>query len=224
MRNGKWPRELLTRCSQDARRLRHGHDRLPRTALCKAIGMDLLAGRAGGQARIARAGPSPLPRRRSWPGGRHQPARAPLARDARFIGRKELGMMNPRPSWLTRGAACAWTGDALSRRASRSARSWARGLDVFHQEPLAPTTRFSRCRTGSAPAQCRADSGGHPDGLLRAVETWSTSSGQAPRCGRRPGPLAVRPEGTACLRAPPRPDPARHAVTKFVARESHPGG
>ena len=91
--------------------------------------------------------------------------------------------MSPRdPRHARRG--CSWTATPL--RFAQEARSWARASTFFTRtassRPRHP--RFSRCRTWSARRHCR-----RPEVLPRSppcVENWSTSPGQAPRCGLAP--------------------------------------
>ena len=175
MRKGKWPRELLTQLRrQDARRLRHGHDRRPRGGARQGHRhgrAGLVGPRRRGRASTKRAR-RPPPRTRSWPGRTSSACTcASVPRPAGFIGPKGTGPDEAHGHPRQHRSRRARGPRRAPGRAQASGRSWARGSTSSTRSRWPRTIRSSRCRTSS----CSPHNAGQTpevirDGLLRAVE------------------------------------------------------
>jgi len=172
MRAGKWPREMLTQMvGKTLGVFGMGTIGARVAALGKAIGMDVLGWSAQGDAaRIKKAGARPASKDEILTTADVVSLHVRLATETRgFIGRKELGMMKPTAILVNTGRGALVDRDALLA-ALREGRIGGAGLDVFHQEPLAPDDPIlglpnvvcSPHNAGQTPEVVR-------DGLLRAV-------------------------------------------------------
>lgn len=172
MRAGKWPREMLTQMvGKTLGVFGMGTIGARVAALGKAIGMDVLGWSAQGDAaRIKRAGAQPASKDEILATADVVSLHVRLATETRgFIGRKEFAMMKPTAILVNTGRGALVDRDALLA-ALREGRIMGAGLDVFHQEPLAPDDPIlalpsvvcSPHNAGQTPEVVR-------DGLLRAV-------------------------------------------------------
>ena len=173
MRKGKWPRELLTQLlGKTLGVFGMGTIGARVAALGKAIGMDVLGWSAlGDEARIRAAGATPASKEEILARADVISLHVRLSPETRgFIGRKELGLMKPTAILVNTGRGVLVDRDALLA-ALKERRIMGAGLDVFHQEPLAPDDPIlslpnvvcSPHNAGQTPEVIR-------DGLLRAVE------------------------------------------------------
>ena len=173
MRKGKWPRELHTQLvGKTLGVFGMGTIGARVAALGKAIGMDVLGWSALGQeARISKAGATPASKEEILAGADVISLHLRLSSETRgFIGRKEFGLMRPTAILVNTGRGALVDRDALLA-ALKERRILGAGLDVFHQEPLAPDDPIlslpnvvcSPHNAGQTPEVIR-------DGLLRAVE------------------------------------------------------
>jgi D-3-phosphoglycerate dehydrogenase len=172
MRAGAWPREMLTQLlGKTLGVFGTGTIGMRVIALGRALGMEALAWSARGDAaRIAAAGTRPAPKEEILREADVVTLHLRLAPDTRgFLGRQEL-------SWMKQSAILINTGrGALVERGALlealGAGRLSAGLDVFHDEPLAPgdpilalpNAVLSPHNAGQTPEVVR-------DGLLRAVE------------------------------------------------------
>ena len=141
-------------------------------ALGKGIGMDVLGWSAlGEEARIRATGAKPASKEEILARADVISLHVRLSPETRgFIGRKELGLMKPTAILVNTGRGVLVDRDALLA-ALTERRIMGAGLDVFHQEPLAPDDPIlslpnvvcSPHNAGQTPEVIR-------DGLLRAVE------------------------------------------------------
>jgi D-3-phosphoglycerate dehydrogenase len=173
MRKGKWPRELHTQLvGKTLGVFGLGTIGARVAALGKAIGMDVLGWSAlGEEARIRKAGATPATKDEILARADVISLHVRLATDTRgFIGRKEFDMMKPTAILVNTGRGALVDRDALLA-ALKERKILGAGLDVFHQEPLAPddpilslpNVVLSPHNAGQTPEVIR-------DGLLRAVE------------------------------------------------------
>jgi D-3-phosphoglycerate dehydrogenase len=173
MRKGKWPRELHTQLvGKTLGVFGLGTIGARVAALGKAIGMDVLGWSALGQeARIRAAGATPATKEEILARADVISLHVRLGTDTRgFIGRKEFAMMKPTAILVNTGRGALVDLDALMA-ALKERKILGAGLDVFHQEPLAPGDPIlslpnvvcSPHNAGQTPEVIR-------DGLLRAVE------------------------------------------------------
>jgi D-3-phosphoglycerate dehydrogenase / 2-oxoglutarate reductase len=173
MRKGKWPRELHTQLvGKTLGVFGMGTIGARVAALGKAIGMDVLGWSALGQeARIRAAGATPAAKDEILAKADVISLHVRLSTDTRgFIGRKEFGLMKPTAILVNTGRGALVDLDALMA-ALKERKILGAGLDVFHQEPLAPddpilslpNVVLSPHNGGQTPEVIR-------DGLLRAVE------------------------------------------------------
>ena len=173
MRKGKWPRELHTQLvGKTLGVFGMGTIGARVAALGKAIGMNVLGWSALGQeARIRAAGATPATKEEILAKADVISLHVRLSTDTRgFIGRKELGMMKPTAILVNTGRGALVDLEALMG-ALKERKILGAGLDVFHQEPLAPddpilslpNVVLSPHNGGQTPEVIR-------DGLLRAVE------------------------------------------------------
>jgi D-3-phosphoglycerate dehydrogenase len=173
MRKGKWPRELHTQLvGKTLGVFGMGTIGARVAALGKAIGMDVLGWSALGQeARIRAAGATPAAKDEILAKADVISLHVRLSTDTRgFIGRKEFGLMKPTAILVNTGRGALVDLDALMA-ALKERKILGAGLDVFHQEPVAPddpilslpNVVLSPHNGGQTPEVIR-------DGLLRAVE------------------------------------------------------
>jgi len=173
MRKGKWPRELHTQLvGKTLGVFGMGTIGARVAALGKGIGMNVLGWSALDQeARIRAAGATPATKEEILAKADVISLHVRLSTDTRgFIGRKELGMMKPTAILVNTGRGALVDLDALMG-ALKERKILGAGLDVFHQEPLAPddpilslpNVVLSPHNGGQTPEVIR-------DGLLRAVE------------------------------------------------------
>jgi len=172
MHAGKWPREMLTQLlGKTLGVFGMGTIGSRVAALCRAIGMDVLAWSArGDEGRIRAAGARAATKEDILRLADVVSLHVRLAEDTRgFIGRKELAAMKPTAILVNTGRGALVERDALIA-ALREGKIQGAGLDVFHQEPLAPDDPIltlpnvvcSPHNAGQTPEVVR-------DGLLRAV-------------------------------------------------------
>lgn len=172
MHAGKWPREMLTQLLGKTLGVFGMGTIGSRVAtLGRAIGMDVLAWSArGDEGRIRAAGARAATKEEILRQADVVSLHVRLAEDTRgFIGRKELAMMKPTAILVNTGRGALVERDALTA-ALREGKILGAGLDVFHQEPLAPDDPIltlpnvicSPHNAGQTPEVVR-------DGLLRAV-------------------------------------------------------
>jgi D-3-phosphoglycerate dehydrogenase / 2-oxoglutarate reductase len=173
MRKGKWPRVLHTQLvGKTLGVFGLGAIGARVVALGKGIGMDVLGWSAlGDKARITGAGATPASKEEILSKADVISLHVRSSPETRgFIGRKELGMMKPTAILVNTGRGALVDRDALLA-ALKERRIMGAGLDVFHQEPLAPDDPIlslpnvvcSPHNAGQTPEVIR-------DGLLRAVE------------------------------------------------------
>ena len=172
MHKGKWPREMLTQLlGKTLGVFGLGTIGSRVAALGRGIGMEVLGWSAqGDQARIRAAGARPAAKEEILRTADVVSLHLRLVPETRaFIGRKELGLMKPSAILVNTGRGALVERDALVG-ALREGRIMGAGLDVFHQEPLAPDDPIlslpnvvcSPHNAGQTPEVVR-------DGLLRAV-------------------------------------------------------
>jgi len=172
MHAGKWPREMLTQLlGKTLGVFGMGTIGSRVAALGRAIGMDVLAWSArGDEGRIRAAGARAATKEDILRLADVVSLHVRLAEDTRgFIGRKELAAMKPTAILVNTGRGALVERDALIV-ALREGKIQGAGLDVFHQEPLAPDDPIltlpnvvcSPHNAGQTPEVVR-------DGLLRAV-------------------------------------------------------
>ena len=172
MHAGKWPREMLTQLlGKTLGVFGMGTIGSRVAALGRAIGMDVLAWSArGDEGRIRAAGARAATKEDILRLADVVSLHVRLAEDTRgFIGRKELAAMKPTAIMVNTGRGALVERDALIA-AFREGKIQGAGLDVFHQEPLAPDDPIltlpnvvcSPHNAGQTPEVVR-------DGLLRAV-------------------------------------------------------
>ena len=173
MRKGKWPRELHTQLvGKTLGVFGLGTIGARVAALGKAIGMDVLGWSAlGEEARIRKTGATPAAKDEILARADVISLHVRLGTDTRgFIGRREFGLMKPTAILVNTGRGALVDRDALLA-ALKERKILGAGLDVFHQEPVAPddpilslpNVVLSPHNAGQTPEVIR-------DGLLRAVE------------------------------------------------------
>jgi D-3-phosphoglycerate dehydrogenase len=173
MRKNKWPRELLTQMlGKTLGVFGMGAIGARVAALGKAIGMEVLGWSATGDpARIRAAGAAPATKEDILTRADVVSLHVRLSPETRgFLGRKELAQMKPTAILINTGRGALVERDALLA-ALTERKIMGAGLDVFHQEPLAPDDPIlalsnvivSPHNAGQTPEVIR-------DGLLRAVE------------------------------------------------------
>jgi D-3-phosphoglycerate dehydrogenase / 2-oxoglutarate reductase len=173
MRKGKWPRELHTQLvGKTLGVFGLGTIGARVAALGKAIGMDVLGWSAlGDEARIKKTGATPAAKDDILARADVISLHVRLGTDTRgFIGRREFGLMKPTAILVNTGRGALVDRDALLA-ALKERKILGAGLDVFHQEPVAPddpilslpNVVLSPHNAGQTPEVIR-------DGLLRAVE------------------------------------------------------
>lgn len=173
MRAGGWPRELLTQClGKTLGVFGTGTIGARVIALAKALGMEVLAWSARGEAaRVVALGATPASKESLLRQADFVTLHMRLGPDTRgFIGRREFAMMKRSAYLVNTGRGALVERDALLE-ALTTKRIAGAGLDVFHDEPLKPndpilgvdSVVLSPHNAGQTPEVIR-------DGLLRAVE------------------------------------------------------
>jgi D-3-phosphoglycerate dehydrogenase len=172
MRKGKWPREMLTQClGKTLGVFGMGAIGARLAVIANGIGMTVLGWSAlGDEARIRKAGATPASKEDILARADVISLHVRLSPETRnFLGRKELAMMKPTAILVNTGRGALVDREALLA-ALHERRIMGAGLDVFHQEPLAPDDPIlnlpnvvvSPHNAGQTPEVIR-------DGLLAAV-------------------------------------------------------
>ena len=173
MRGGAWPREMLTQLLGKTLGV-FGTGTIGRRVitLAKAIGMDVLAWSARGDASAVSAlGARAATKDEILRGADVVSLHLRLGPDTRgFLGRRELAMMKPAAILINTGRGALIERDALLDALGQGKIAGA-GLDVFHDEPIKPgdpiltlaSVVLSPHHAGQTPEVIR-------DGLLRAIE------------------------------------------------------
>jgi D-3-phosphoglycerate dehydrogenase len=173
MREGKWPREMLTQLlGKTAGVFGVGRIGARVVELARAVGMDVMAWSLRGEPRrIEALGARPASKEAILREADVVTLHLRLVPETRgFLGRKELALMK-RTAWLVNTARGALVErDALVEALAGGHLAGA-GLDVFHDEPLKPADPILRLdnvvlsphNAGQTPEVIR-------DGLLRAVQ------------------------------------------------------
>ena len=173
MRKGRWPREMLTQCvGKTLGVFGMGAIGGRLATIARGIGMHVLGWSAlGDEARIRKTGAKPATKDEILSTADVISLHVRLTSETRnFLGRKELAMMKPTAILVNTGRGALVDREALLA-ALRDRRIMGAGLDVFHQEPLAPDDPIlglpnvvcSPHNAGQTPEVIR-------DGLLAAVE------------------------------------------------------
>jgi D-3-phosphoglycerate dehydrogenase len=173
MRQGRWPREMLTQLlGKTLGVFGMGTIGSRLAALGRGIGMDVIGWSAqGDEPRIASAGARPVSKETLLATADVVSLHLRLTPETRgFIGKRELAAMKPTAILVNTGRGALVDRDALLT-ALAARRIMGAGLDVFHQEPLAaddpilsfPNVVRSPHNAGQTPEVVR-------DGLLRAVD------------------------------------------------------
>jgi D-3-phosphoglycerate dehydrogenase len=140
MRKGKWPREMLTQClGKTLGVFGMGAIGGRLATIAKGIGMNVLGWSAlGDEARIRKTGATPASKEEILARADVVSLHVRLSTETRnFLGRKDLAMMKPTAILVNTGRGALVDREALLA-ALRERRIMGAGLDVFHQEPLAP--------------------------------------------------------------------------------------
>ncbi len=140
MRKGKWPREMLTQClGKTLGVFGMGAIGGRLATIAKGIGMNVLGWSAlGDETRIRKTGATPASKEEILARADVVSLHVRLSPETRnFLGRKELAMMKPTAILVNTGRGALVDREALLT-ALRERRIMGAGLDVFHQEPLAP--------------------------------------------------------------------------------------
>jgi phosphoglycerate dehydrogenase-like enzyme len=172
MRQGRWPREMLTQAlGKTLGVFGMGAIGGRLATIARGIGMNVLGWSAlGDEARIRKTGATPASKAEILAKADAISLHVRLTTETRnFIGRKELAMMKPTAILVNTGRGALVDRDALLA-ALRERKLLGAGLDVFHQEPLAPddpiltlpNVVLSPHNAGQTPEVIR-------DGLLAAV-------------------------------------------------------
>jgi D-3-phosphoglycerate dehydrogenase len=172
MRQGRWPREMLTQSlGKTVGVFGMGAIGARLATIAKGIGMNVLGWSAlGDEARIRKTGARPASKEEILSTADAVSLHVRLTPETRnFLGRKELALMKPTAILVNTGRGALVDREALLA-ALRERRLLGAGLDVFHQEPLAPDDPIltlpnvivSPHNAGQTPEVIR-------DGLLAAV-------------------------------------------------------
>jgi D-3-phosphoglycerate dehydrogenase len=173
MREGKWPREMLTQCLGKTLGV-FGTGRIGARVIeiARALGMDVLAWSArGDQAHVERLGARPAAKDEILRTADVISLHVRLEAETRgFLSRRDFGLMKKSAILVNTGRGALVEREALIE-ALRQGRIAGAGLDVFHDEPLKPddpvltldNVVLSPHNAGQTPEVIR-------DGLLRAVE------------------------------------------------------
>jgi len=140
MRAGRWPREMLTQLfGKTLGVFGMGTIGARVATLGRAIGMDVLGWSAtGNEAHVRAAGARPASKDEILRTADVISLNARLGPDTRgLIGRKEFALMKPTAILVNTGRGALVDRDALLG-ALTERRIMGAGLDVYHQEPLAP--------------------------------------------------------------------------------------
>jgi phosphoglycerate dehydrogenase-like enzyme len=173
MRKGRWPREMLTQLlGKTLGVLGMGTIGARVAALGRGIGMEVLGWSArGDDAHVRAAGARPATKEDILRTADVISLHTRLGPDTRgLIGKKEFALMKPTAILVNTGRGALVERDALLA-ALKERRIMGAGLDVFHQEPIAPEDPLlalpnvvcSPHNAGQTPEVIR-------DGLLAAVE------------------------------------------------------
>ena len=173
MRKGRWPREMLTQLlGKTLGVLGMGTIGSRVAALGRGIGMHVLGWSVrGDDAHVRAAGAKPATKEEILRTADVISLHARLTTDTRgLIGKKEFALMKPTAILVNTGRGALVERDALLA-ALKERRIVGAGLDVFHQEPIAPDDPLlalpnvvcSPHNAGQTPEVIR-------DGLLAAVE------------------------------------------------------
>jgi D-3-phosphoglycerate dehydrogenase len=172
MRNGTWPREMLTQClGKTLGVFGTGTIGARVVTLAKALGMEVLAWSArGDEGRIKSLGAQPAAKDEILKQSDFVSLHLRLTPETRgFLTRRELALMKKTSILINTGRGALVERDALLEALTQN-RIAAAGLDVFHEEPLKPddpvlalpNVVLSPHNAGQTPEVIR-------DGLLRAV-------------------------------------------------------
>jgi D-3-phosphoglycerate dehydrogenase len=172
MRHGRWPREMLTQLlGKTLGVFGMGAIGGRLATIARGIGMNVLGWSAlGDEGRIRKTGAKPASKEQILSTADVVSLHVRLTTETRnFLGRKELAMMKPSAILVNTGRGALVDREALLA-ALRERRLLGAGLDVFHQEPLAPDDPIlslpnvivSPHNAGQTPEVIR-------DGLLAAV-------------------------------------------------------
>jgi D-3-phosphoglycerate dehydrogenase len=172
MRHGRWPREMLTQLlGKTLGVFGMGAIGGRLATIARGIGMNVLGWSAlGDEARIRKTGARPASKEEILATADVVSLHVRLTTETRnFLGRKELALMKPGAILVNTGRGALVDREALLS-ALRERRILGAGLDVFHQEPLAPDDPIlslpnvvvSPHNAGQTPEVIR-------DGLLAAV-------------------------------------------------------
>jgi phosphoglycerate dehydrogenase-like enzyme len=172
MRQGRWPREMLTQSvGKTLGVFGMGAIGGRLATIAKGIGMNVLGWSAlGDEARIRKTGAKPASKEEILSSADVVSLHVRLTPETRnFLGRKDLAMMKPTAILVNTGRGALVDREALLA-ALQERRLLGAGLDVFHQEPLAaddpllslPNVVVSPHNAGQTPEVIR-------DGLLAAV-------------------------------------------------------
>jgi D-3-phosphoglycerate dehydrogenase len=172
MRQGRWPREMLTQLvGKTLGVFGMGAIGSRVVTLGRGIGMTVLGWSAqGDEARIRAAGARPATKDEILRTADVVSLHVRLTGETRgFIGRKELALMKPTAILVNTGRGALVDRDALVS-ALKERRLLGAGLDVFHQEPLGPDDPVLSLPN----VVCSPHNGGQTpevirDGLLAAV-------------------------------------------------------
>jgi D-3-phosphoglycerate dehydrogenase len=173
MRDGKWPREMLTQLlGKTLGVFGMGTIGARLAVIARGIGMNVLGWSAqGDEARLKRAGVTPATKEDILARADVVSLHVRLTPETRvFIGSRDLAMMKPTAILVNTGRGALVDKDALLH-ALKDRRIMGAGLDVFHQEPIAPDDPLltlpnvvcSPHNAGQTPEVIR-------DGLLAAVQ------------------------------------------------------
>jgi D-3-phosphoglycerate dehydrogenase len=173
MREGQWPREMLTQLlGKTLGVFGMGTIGARLAVIAQGIGMNVLGWSARGDSgRLERAGVAAAAKEEILARADVVSLHVRLSPETRgFIGRKELALMRPSAILVNTGRGALVDKDALLQ-ALRERRIMGAGLDVFHQEPIAPDDPLlalpnvvcSPHNAGQTPEVIR-------DGLLAAVQ------------------------------------------------------
>jgi len=173
MRRGRWPREMLTQCvGKTLGVFGMGAIGSRLATIARGIGMNVMGWSAlGDEARIRKTGAEPASKEEILARADVISLHVRLSTETRnFLGRKELAMMKPTAILVNTGRGALVDREALLA-ALRDRKIMGAGLDVFHQEPLAPddpilalpNVVLSPHNAGQTPEVIR-------DGLFAAVE------------------------------------------------------
>jgi phosphoglycerate dehydrogenase-like enzyme len=173
MRKGRWPREMLTQLlGKTLGVLGMGTIGSRMAALGRGIGMDVLGWSVrGDDAHVRAAGAKPATKEQILRTADVISLHARLTPDTRsLVGKREFSLMKPTAILVNTGRGALVERDALLA-ALKERRIMGAGLDVFHQEPIAPDDPLLALPN----VVCSPHNAGQTpevigDGLLAAVE------------------------------------------------------